>query len=927
MACQSSFAKYSLFKKTKNNQSNSNHKHVWLSCIALFAITGCSLDYDWCPDDPNRIEPGICGCGAKLPDDMDSDKDGTPDCNDECPQDPLKTKPGQCGCGISDEDIRPHNGIPDCKEKACTADSCGDGQQCVEGTCKPVICKESEQLCGNECIDITQNDHCGSCDNACEVDKGEICQNKQCVCKDNQTKCDGRCVDIDNDPNYCGSCDNACAVDKGEICQNKECKLNCDSPFEKCDGHCVDLSNDSMFCGSCSTSCSEGEVCRERSCVCENDGDIFCKIGNKSVCTNPKTDTAHCGCDTSSAGMACTELPNTKTQSCDNGECAYSCQSQFADCDNDPSNGCETNLTIATTCGSCNNACIDANASTITCEEGKCVYTCKEGTEHCGDDHCFDLNTSNEHCGSCDNACHRDETCNDGICVVPLSACINEYATVTVDGKDIKAYCIRTKLELESMRAAINSGSSYPDAGNANNAYILMNNLELGTVSWTPIGNATNSFKGIFLGNGKSISGKLTTNGSNAGLFGVTTDATIRDLRLSVDLTARTNGAQKIGALVGSINTSKVINVHETGNVSDPDNVGFGSPERLGGLIGYALNSTISNCSTKTNTTFYGISSAGGMIGWADQSTIKDCSSESTIRTGQTQHYIDAVGGLLGGFNSSTISNSHASGSLDISNNTFRITPDGNAFTKNIGGLLGTIAGGKSNISNCSSSVNINAPTRTWVGGLVGRIYNDVDGKKTITDSYATGTVNCFDTCGSLVGYMENTNINNSYATGKVTARHANAAGLIGRMDNSTLDNCYATGNVEANISAGGLVLYSHQSTIKDCYVTGNVTATNMTYSEDGVCVGGAVCRTYNTILENTYATGNVSGYWNIGGLIGFEDGSTIKNCMATGNATGYGSVGGIIGAILNTSGNSTITNSLGTGNAKATAGNVGSAI
>jgi hypothetical protein len=38
---------------------------------------------DGCPDDPNKTEPGICGCG--LDDNADSDGDGVPDCFDECP--------------------------------------------------------------------------------------------------------------------------------------------------------------------------------------------------------------------------------------------------------------------------------------------------------------------------------------------------------------------------------------------------------------------------------------------------------------------------------------------------------------------------------------------------------------------------------------------------------------------------------------------------------------------------------------------------------------------------------------------------------------------------------------------------------------------------------------------------------------------------
>ncbi|MFP8871298.1 MAG: right-handed parallel beta-helix repeat-containing protein, partial [Myxococcota bacterium] len=38
---------------------------------------------DGCPDDPNKTEPGVCGCG--VPDTGDSDGDGIPDCIDPCP--------------------------------------------------------------------------------------------------------------------------------------------------------------------------------------------------------------------------------------------------------------------------------------------------------------------------------------------------------------------------------------------------------------------------------------------------------------------------------------------------------------------------------------------------------------------------------------------------------------------------------------------------------------------------------------------------------------------------------------------------------------------------------------------------------------------------------------------------------------------------
>ena len=67
---------------------------------------------DNCPNDPNKTEAGLCGCGVT---DRDSDNDNTPDCDDNCPTDPNKVSPGSCGCGMPDTDAN-NNGTPDCEE-------------------------------------------------------------------------------------------------------------------------------------------------------------------------------------------------------------------------------------------------------------------------------------------------------------------------------------------------------------------------------------------------------------------------------------------------------------------------------------------------------------------------------------------------------------------------------------------------------------------------------------------------------------------------------------------------------------------------------------------------------------------------------------------------------------------------------------------
>ena len=55
----------------------------------------------------------ICECGED--ESVDSDGDGSPDCADECINDPNKIEPGECGCGYIDNDTD-GDGVLDCND-------------------------------------------------------------------------------------------------------------------------------------------------------------------------------------------------------------------------------------------------------------------------------------------------------------------------------------------------------------------------------------------------------------------------------------------------------------------------------------------------------------------------------------------------------------------------------------------------------------------------------------------------------------------------------------------------------------------------------------------------------------------------------------------------------------------------------------------
>ncbi len=140
---------------------------------------------DGCPNDPNKIAPGQCGCGVA---DTDSDSDGTANCNDGCPNDANKIAPGICGCGVSDVDT----------DGDLTAD-CNDGCPNDPNKTVPGICG-----CGVSDVD-SDSDGTADCNDLCPNDPNKIAPGIcGCGVADTDTDTDGTadCNDgCPNDPN------------------------------------------------------------------------------------------------------------------------------------------------------------------------------------------------------------------------------------------------------------------------------------------------------------------------------------------------------------------------------------------------------------------------------------------------------------------------------------------------------------------------------------------------------------------------------------------------------------------------------------------------------------------------------------------------------------------------------------------------------
>ncbi|MCP3876982.1 MAG: hypothetical protein GY701_01105 [Sulfitobacter sp.] len=177
---------------------------------------------DQCPDDPDKTEPGICGCGVA---DSDNDGDGVADCNDACPNSIPGITVGPDGClscyGIESTDPEVCNAHGVCVDQ----DSC----QCEVG------------FGGPDCAEILLN-HCYGYladDPAVCSGNGDCVALDQCQCADGFIGAD--CAEIEqyfcygvsaNDPNVCnghGICldTDSCACDEGFGGENCQQQFSC----------------------------------------------------------------------------------------------------------------------------------------------------------------------------------------------------------------------------------------------------------------------------------------------------------------------------------------------------------------------------------------------------------------------------------------------------------------------------------------------------------------------------------------------------------------------------------------------------------------------------------------------------------------------------------------------------------------------------
>jgi len=250
-----------------------------------------------------------------------------------------------------------------------------------------------------------------------------------CATASNGPRCDTtahRCVACVTDA-HCPGATNAAGR-----CTDARCATACTAGFADCDsdpanGCEVDTRTSPTHCGACGLLCPAapnataactagrcGNTCAEGFADCDNDPANGCEV-------DTRTSPTHCGRCTNACPTAANSLPG-----CAMGTCRVACSEGFADCDGLANNGCEASLRGTANCGACGTQC---SGSTPLCADDRgvlaCSSGCATGQTRCGST-CADTRTSPAHCGACDNTCpsrpNARPACADGACALSCEA-------------------------------------------------------------------------------------------------------------------------------------------------------------------------------------------------------------------------------------------------------------------------------------------------------------------------------------------------------------------------------------------------------------------------------------------------------------------------------------------------------------------------
>lgn len=489
-------------------------------------------------------------------------------------------------------------------------------------------------------------------------------------------------------------------------------------------------------------------------------------------------------------------------------------------------------------------------------------------------------------------------------------------------GSQSNPYVIRNVTQLNNLAKIVNAncsasasgvvgsivGSSYAYAtnplasasGRYANCYFRLD-VDITNMSGftTPIGTNTAAFSGFFDGNNKTLSGiAINKAGSYVGLFGYTNGATIQNLTIS-----------------GSVKGSKYV----------------------GGVVGYALNTTIYNVTNNaTVTARYSVDNdAGGRIIQYDGGNqtnegfdkVFDGTDKKFCGTQSGMSFVADLG------SSSAISGFAITNANDTASNANRrpktIQIWGSDESTNHGNKNGSGNAGASPTSKGYTNWNLvfSIDTNNFSSANYERVEFAFDGNKTYRYRYywvyviSAGGIIQFsefdflaagEDVGGIVGYSSGTSgngtaISNVKNNASVTGSNY-TGGIVGRASGifAITDSSNAGGIMGLDGVAGvlGAMTNNANVTITSCQNSGTVSSSPESNGVAGI-VGRSEAASNRLSVQGCKNTANIIGDRNVGGIGGriettrnAKDSLVFANCYNEGSiaATQYGTVGGIAG-------------------------------
>ncbi len=309
---------------------------------------------------------------------------------------------------------------------------------------------------------------------------------------------------------------------------------------------------------------------------------------------------------------------------------------------------------------------------------------------------------------------------------------------------------LNTASDLQALNNSLGGGN-----------FAIGSDLDLTSVSWTPIGTNSNKFDGLVDGLGHVAQNlDLTINASGAvfcqGLFGAVS-GTLRNLGVSdghIEITGNNNAVSHIGLLVGQL-SGTLDHTYATGSISVSSTIpNNGVTGGVGGLVGEM------NVYQSTGTPNQVLSS------------FANADIQATVAGSRFQY----VGGLVGDEAGGTIRNSYSEGTV--------------VGYQEVGGLVGGVLDGSPGygVFGSYSTASVDGQF-DGVGGFIG--YN----QGAVQDSYSSGTVVAHGTgmYGSVGGFIGN---NTGVITTSYTASPVVTTWLIGTSTDYYNGNGYVAGAV-----------------------------------------------------------------------------------------------------------------------------------